>query len=142
MPLLKTYDIFISHAWKYGDEYDRLITLLDNFPNFKYRNYSAPQYQPLHNLDCTDVVTASEIKDAIQRKIRPVNAVLVISGMYYNYRTWMQYELDTAANMYKPIIAIQPFGNVQMPAAISSKANVIVNWNSSSIVDAIRTYSI
>lgn len=42
MPELKTYDLFISHAWKYGDEYCNLIYLLDKAPCFSYRNYSPP----------------------------------------------------------------------------------------------------
>jgi len=72
MPELKTYNLFISHAWKYGDEYDRLISLLDNAPNFKYRNYSAPSDKPLENLDKSPVNTSQKIKDAIHRKIDPV----------------------------------------------------------------------
>lgn len=142
MPLLKTYDIFISHAWRYGDDYDRLIKMLDNVFLFDYRNYSAPKDKPLHNLDTTDASNKREIKEAIQRKIRPVNAVLVISGMYYNYREWMKYEIDTAVSMKKPIIAIQPWGNSTIPADINIVANKVVGWNSQSIVDAIRTYSL
>ena len=42
MPQLKIYDLFISHAWKYGEEYDRLISLLNAAPYFYYRDYSAP----------------------------------------------------------------------------------------------------
>lgn len=142
MPYLKTYDIFISHAWKYGADYDRLIKMLDNAFLFDYRNYSAPQDKPLHNLDATDVSSKNEIKEAIHRKIRPVNIVLVISGMYYNYREWMKYEIDTAVAMQKPIIALQPWGNSYVPADINIIADKVVGWNSDSIINAIRTYSI
>lgn len=142
MPSLKTYDIFISHAWRYGDDYDRLIKMLNNVFLFDYRNYSAPKDKPLHNLDSTAVSDTNEIKEAIQRKIRPVNAVLVISGMYYNYRKWMKYEIDTAVSMKKPIIAIQPWGNSYVPTDIKNVADKIVGWNSQSIVNAIRTYSL
>ena len=142
MPQLKTYDLFISHAWKYGDEYIKLINLLDNAFFFDYRNYSAPKDKPLQNLNSTDVYTQIQIKDAIDRKIKPVNAVLVISGMYYNYRKWMQYEVDTATKMNKPIIAIRPYGNANTPIEISEKADITVGWNTDSIVSAIRTYAI
>ena len=30
MPSLYDYRLFISHAWKYGDDYDRLVRFLDN----------------------------------------------------------------------------------------------------------------
>ena len=32
MPSLKTYDLFISHAWLYGDDYDNLIIYDKNLP--------------------------------------------------------------------------------------------------------------
>lgn len=142
MPQLKTYDLFISHAWKYGSEYDRLVNLLDKANYFKYRNYSAPKEKPLHNLDTTDVSTKLEIQRAIDRKIQPVNAVLVISGMYYNNREWMQYELDTAKNMNKPIIAIRPYFNTKMPQSIAEIATTTALWNTDSILFAIRMYAI
>lgn len=142
MPILKTYDLFISHAWKYGDEYDRLINLLDSAPNFYYRNYSAPEDKPLHNLDGSSVSKSLEIKQAIDRKIASVNAVVIISGMYANNREWMEYEIDTAMRYRKPIIAVKPWGNTLMPTYIQSAADAVVGWNTSSVVDAIRQNSI
>lgn len=142
MPALKTYDLFISHAWKYGEDYDRLVKLLNSANNFYYRNYSAPEDKPLQNLDSTEVETVKQIKESIIRKISPVNCVLVISGMYFNYRRWMKFELDTAVQMGKPIIGIKPYGNVLMASDVSSAAKTTVNWNTDSIVSAIRTYSL
>mgnify|MGYP002680818413 FL=1 len=142
MPSLKTYDLFISHAWKYGDDYDRLINLLDDAPNFYYRNYSAPEDNPLKNRNGTDVTNKTQIKDAIRRKINPVNCVLVISGIYYNNREWMQFELDYAKQKNKPIVAIKPRGNVIMPTEITDVADEVVNWNTDSIVTAIRNNSL
>lgn len=142
MPSLKTYDLFISHAWKYGDEYDRLINLLDNAPNFYYRNYSTPSDKPLANLDSSPVNTSQEIKDAIHRKINPVNCVVIISGMYYNHREWMQFEIDYAKEKGKPIVAVKPYGNEIVPVKIENVADIVVNWNTNSIVSAIRKYSL
>lgn len=142
MPSLKTYDLFISHAWRYGDDYTRLTNMLDNATNFYYRNYSAPKDKPLHNIDTTDVRTKDQIKQAIIRKISPVNAVLVISGMYYNYREWMQCEIDVAKRFNKPIIALKPYGASYIPKEVEDKADIAVNWNTESIVKAIRQYSL
>lgn len=138
MPALFNYHIFISHAWKYGGEYERLVNLLNGAPYFSYLNYSAPRHKPLQNLDSTDVRTKAEIRAAIDRKIAPCSCILVISGMYAAYREWMQYEIDAAKRMGKPIIAISPWGGSVMPVAVSSAATKIVGWNTSSIVSAIR----
>lgn len=142
MPALKTYDLFISHAWRYGDSYEHLVYLLDNAPYFHYRNYSAPSDKPLHNLDMSNVTTKTQIRSAINRKIQPVNCVLVLSGMYVSYREWMQYEIDTAQSMGKPIIGIHPWGSTYTPIEVSSVANEMVGWNTHSIVHAIRRWSI
>lgn len=142
MPALKTYDLFISHAWKYGDEYDRLVNLLSQAKYFHFRNYSAPKEKPLLNLDATDVTTKGQIAAAIDRKIRPVNCVLVISGMYAAYREWMDYEIDTALEMEKPIIGVKPWGAKRIPDKVFIAADEMVDWNTTSIVDAIRRLSI
>jgi len=87
VPALKTYDLFISHAWTYNDEYYRLIQLLDDAPSFHYRNYSVPEHDPLGTR------TNHQLREALGRQIRPVNCVLVLAGMYANYRDWMKAEI-------------------------------------------------
>ena len=141
MPNLFHYHIFISHAWKYGISYNRLVEMLDSASYFHYFNFSAPEDKPLHNLDATDVKTRKEIEAAIDRKISVCSCVLVISGMYYNHRKWMQYEIEAAQRMGKPIIAVRPWGSQLMPREVSFVATEIVGWNTSSIVDAIRRNS-
>lgn len=137
MPMLKTYNLFISHAWSYGYEYDKLIELLDNEPYFWYKNYSAPSEKPL--VLSSDYVSNQEIKAAIDRKIAPVHCVIILGGMYA-YREWMQYELEAAHKFNKPIIVVAPWGQQKIPAILSGYP--IVRWNTNSIVDAIRHYSI
>jgi hypothetical protein len=45
----KTYNIFISHSWSYGDAYDRLVELLKAKPYFRYKDYSVPKDDPIHS---------------------------------------------------------------------------------------------
>lgn len=45
MPYLKSYNLFISHGWYYNYDYERLIHLLNNAPNFKWKNYSVSYLQ-------------------------------------------------------------------------------------------------
>ena len=46
--MAKTYNLFISHSWAYGDAYDNLCSLLDKASNFSYSNYSVPKDDPVH----------------------------------------------------------------------------------------------
>lgn len=136
MPTLKTYDLFISHAWTYDDDYHRLVQFLDEAKWFKYRNYSVPQHDPL------DANNASRLMEALDRQIRPVNIVLIISGMYVSYRDWIQYEIDLARSYGKPIVGIKPWGSQRIPVAVQSAAAEVVGWNTSTIVNAIRRNAI
>lgn len=137
MPALYNYRIFISHAWRYGEEYDRLVQLLDAAPLFSYYNYSAPREKPLAL--SSSRASSYEIGRAITEKIKNAQVVLVIGGMYMLYHDWMKYEVDEALRMGKPIIAIMPWASTYMPIELQGKATKIVHWNTSSIVDAIRS---
>ena len=136
MPPLKSYRLFISHAWKYDDDYNRLVNLLEEAKRFRWMDYSVPQKDPL------DATTTSQLEKALQNQIRPVNAVLIISGMYVNYRKWIQYEIDVAKYYDKPIIGIRPWGAERIPAEVEIAAKTMAGWRTESIIEAIRKYAI
>lgn len=140
MPALKTYDLFVSHAWFYSKGYNRLVELLDEANNFKYRNYSVPKHDPVIDPD-TEVGKAALIK-ALDAQIKPVNIVLVMAGMYASYRYWIQKEIEIAQKYDKPIVGLIPWGQVKTPANVQDAALDMINWNTSSIVAAIRTHAI
>ena len=58
-----------------------------------------------------------------------------------SYSTWIQREIRIAKNSFtstKPILAIKPWGNTNVSQVVASSAVRIVNWNTDSIVNAIR----
>ena len=136
MPNLYDYRIFISHAWKYGEEYMRLVQLLDQAPYFHYYNYSAPKERPLELT--SEWASKSEIQRAISNKIGKSQIELVLGGMYADYHDWMQYEVDEAKRMGKPILLIKPWGQTMIPRSLQDVADDMVGWNTDSIVSAIR----
>ena len=140
MPALKTYDLFLSHTWRYNDDYYRLEQLLRNASNFKWRNYSVPVHDPL--VDPNSPVGKRHLESLLNKQIRPANCVLIIGGMDAGYSEWVPKEIRLAQSYSKPIIAIYPRGNVRMPVGIQNAAHEIVNWNTLSIVSAIRRNSI
>ena len=135
MPALHTYRIFISHAWRYNDDYYRLVNLLDNAPNFTYANYSVPNHDPL------DANNATRLREALRRQIRPVEVVVIIAGMYVNHSDWIQFEMDYAAELGKPMIGVRPWGGERTPQAVANAVDELVGWNTTSIVEAIRRYA-
>lgn len=140
MPELKTYDLFISHAWKYDDDYYRLETMLKEALLFKWRNYSVPVHDPL--IEPNTPVGNAKLTELLDKQVRPVNCVLILGGMYSAYSDWILKEIKLAQSYNKPIIAIYPWGQTKMPKVVQDAANEIVNWQTSSIVAAIRRQSI
>lgn len=135
MSMLKTYDLFISHAWKYNDEYYRLENLLKEYNYFKFRNYSVPEHDPL------TFTSMKDLNNQLDEQIRQSSVVLLIGGMYIKYRKWIQEEIRIAKKYEKPIILIRPYGAERLPSIAESSADRIVNWNAASIVNAIRELS-
>lgn len=136
MPTLRTYDLFISHAWTYNDDYYRLVGLLDSARNFDWRNFSVPEHDPLHN------GSSAQLRAALRRQVIRVHAVLMLSGVYASHSDWMQEELAMAADHGKPIIGIYPWGSQRASSAVRDAAHEMVGWNTASIVDAIRRHAL
>lgn len=136
MPNLKTYDLFISHAWTYNAEYHSLVAMLHQAPYFYWRNYSVPEHDPLQ------ARTTGALAAALDRQIRPANAVLILAGMYVNHREWLQAEIEMAQAYSKPIIGVVPRGAERVPTLVQNSASTVVRWNTDSIVSAIRAYAL
>ena len=140
MPQLKTYDLFLSHAWFYSKGYNKAVELLDNANNFYWRNYSVPEHDPV--IDPNTEVGKRKLTKELDQQIRPVNCFLIMGGMYANYKYWLQKEVEIAQSYGKPIIGLVPWGQKRTPVYIQEVADEMVNWNTSSIVAAIRKHSI
>jgi len=133
---MRTYNIFISHSWTYGDHYDQLCKMLSESPYFDHKDYSVPKDDPVHNAS-----NDSELKEAIKNKIKPSSAVLIMAGKYATYSKWINKEIDIAKKeLSKPIIAITPWGAKQISTTVRDNADIVVGWNSSSIVQAIKEH--
>jgi len=130
------YNLFISHSWTYGKQYDKLIDLLNSVPYFSYKNYSVPQNDPIHNAPNSNL-----LKAAIKEQMSHASCVLVLAGVYSTYSKWINIEIELAEKGFttpKKIIAIEPWGAEKTSAVVKSHANKIVKWNADSIVKAIR----
>lgn len=138
MPPLKTYDLFVSHVWRSNEnsEYYRLCRMLSESNNLSWRNYSVPEDDPL------GTKTDTQLREALHRQIRPVNCFLVISGMYANYRKWIQEELLIAQYYNKPIVGVIPWGQERVPSEVQNASITMVAWQTTSIIEAIRKHSL
>lgn len=134
MPELKTRMLFISHAWQYDQAYLALVNWFNDEPNFSWKNCSIPSTNALPDN------TTNGLAQGITRQINPAQGVLIIAGMYAAHSGWIDYEISEARRLGKIIIGIRPWGQERMPVKIQDAANVLVNWNSASVIGAVRTY--
>ena len=130
MPQLRTYNVFISHAWDHNEDYYRCEVFLNAAPNFRWKNVSVPEHDPILN--------ANRLASELHNQMRDADVFLILSGMYVSHSDWIQYEINFARRIGRPIIGIRPWGSVQLPLAVQKGADEIVGWNSASIVGAIR----
>lgn len=134
MPILKSRSLFISHSWSYGDAYEKLVALLDAAPNFRYKNYSVPRNDPVHNAPNVEA-----LYKAIRNQMVFCDVILIMAGKYATYSKWIARELQIAKQDFnKPVVGIRPWANEQVSSVVSSAADRLVGWNTSSIVSAIR----
>ncbi len=134
---VKTRNLFISHSWSYGDAYDRLCDLLNAASYFSYKNYSVPSNDPIHNAPNQQLLRA-----AIERQMASCHVVVIIAGVYATYSKWINEEIALARRGFlqpKPILAITPWGAQRISAEVRQAADLVVSWNTSSIVQGIRT---
>ena len=132
MPELKIRMIFISQAWAYNDDDRTLVQWFDEAPNFAWKNCSVPSHDGLPDK------TAKGLRAGITRQISPAQCVVILGGMYAAHSDWIDYEIDEAVRMDKPIVAAIPWGQKRIPVKIQSHADREARWNRDSIIDAIR----
>jgi len=127
-------NIFISHSWRYHDDYETVFKWLKEELNFY--DYSIPRHD-----NCGEKLPNSKLKECIENQIRYSSIVVIIGGMYASYSDWMDFEIDTAYEMGKCIILIKPWGNQRLPLNAQIKATKTVGWNKNSLISAIKECS-
>ena len=132
---MRTYNLFICHSWRYGNQYDRLKNLLDK-SGLSYRDYSVPRDDPILNPR-----SDQELMDAIRNQMLHASVVLVLAGVYASYSDWIDIEIDLAESSFasaKPILAIEPRGSERTSTRVKRAADKVVKWSTRSIVRAIK----
>lgn len=130
--------IYVSHSWAYNSTYTDLISLLRNRGYFNFKNYSIEKSDPLEITNNSNY--RARLKEGIKNQMRVCQVFLVIAGKYVTYSSSIQLEIEVAVELNKPIIAIRPYGASQISSIAENAADRLVNWNSDSIVSAIREF--
>lgn len=134
MPTLKTRTLFISHAWRYNEHYQKMVEWFDSAPNFIWKNCSVPSDDALPDK------TSKGLSEGMTRQLVPAQGVIILAGMYAAYSAWIDYEISEAVRMNKIIIGVKPWGQEKVPQNVQDAATVMVGWNSASVIQAVRDH--
>jgi hypothetical protein len=107
MPTLRNYNLFISHAWGYDADYYCLEQWLNQAPHFSWTNLSVPRHDP--------IASAEKLTRELNNQKRPADVFLILGGMYCSHSEWIQYEINFARRIGRPIIGIRPWGSLLIP---------------------------
>lgn len=126
------YAIFVSHSWNYDQEYARLIRLLEEADRFSFKNYSVPEDESFEDM------SDEELERALREKqIKPSSVVLVPAGVYATHSEWIKREIELAGEEGKPIVGVEPWGKDRTSTEVAQEADIMVGWNTDSIISAI-----
>jgi len=123
--------LFVTHAFIRHADYLRVFEYLEDATRFFYLNTSDPEAPPGPGPEGLQDVLRSQISEAA--------VVLALSGLYEAHRDLVQFQLDCAGALDRPVVAVEPFGGaLPMPEAVRARADEVVRWNDREIVDALR----
>jgi len=140
MPYLKTYKLFISHAWAADDDYNRLIELLNDVQSFKVKICSDTEQDPTIS-DPESVTGIQKLKWHMSDQVRSSNCALIFPRLFVNEEFWGPHILYFC-RMYGvvPLSMALPEGEELHPE-LAIKTKTVVEWNVKSLETAIKEYS-
>jgi hypothetical protein len=133
----RTYDLFITHAWRYHDDWTRVSELFDQFLGSSWRNFSVPWYDPA--LDPNTEVGKRLVHRWLEQQIVPTCGVILLASVHANKsaRKWVELEVDLARKYQKRIIGVPPFGAATMTPDAAALVDIQCPWDAGQIVAAL-----
>lgn len=137
MEKLKCYDIFLTHAWRFHDDWTKFSELLDKTPGVTWRNFSLPWHDPAMNAN-TDV-GGRFIRDFLETQIIPVHAVVLLSGVHsiVSARRWFDMEVEMARKHNKPLIGVPAIGETSVPDEVANLCDASCEWAAMQLLTTI-----
>lgn len=133
----RMHDIFITHAWRYHEDWTQVCRLLDQAKTFKWRNFSLPWHDPA--MDTNSEVGKAFIYDFLETQIIPVHTVILLAGVYSikSAQRWLDLEVEYARKHSKPIVALPALGALVVPENVAMLSDRSATWDSAELIAAL-----
>lgn len=122
--------VFVAHAFAADIDYLRVFEYLESSHNFYYRNCSDPDRKPADK---------EAAREELRRQITLSEIVIVPAATYKQHYDTIDFVLNCAKGLDKPVVVVQPFGvKEKIAVQLEALGDEIVEWNERDIADAIR----
>ena len=137
----KSYDLFVTHAWRFHDDWSHFSDLMDQDKGVVWRNFSLPWHDPA--MKPSTELGGQFIRNNLESQIIPAQVVILLAGVYSinSARKWLDLEIDFARKHDKPILGLPPIGEASVPEEAEVKCDTCVSWDMGKIIDAIELLS-
>jgi hypothetical protein len=126
----KEWTLFISHSHRNSAAlYHELMRDLENRGHFRFQDQSIPRSR---------LLPVKNPKRPIRKLISGCDVVIAFTRPIAGNSEMMQYELQTATELRKPIIGLRPKGDKYIAGVVRDAACVIIDWDVDEIVRQIR----
>lgn len=138
----QSFDLFLTHAWRYHEDWTRAATMLDGMDGFSWRNFSVPWHDPA--MDANTEVGGRFIREWLETQIMPVDAVLLLAGVHAlgSGRKWVDLEIDYARRHQKVVLGLPALGESpeNFPSPLSAQVAAVVPWDAAEIIAALQRH--
>ncbi|HEY1735556.1 MAG TPA: TIR domain-containing protein [Methylovirgula sp.] len=133
----RMYDLFLTHAWRYHDDWTRASELFDQYLGDSWRNFSVPWYDP--GLDPNTEVGGRLVHRWLEQQIVPVCGVVLLSSVYEtnSARNWVTLEIELARKHNKRIVGLPRFGTDAMAPEAAALVDVQCSWDAKQVIEAL-----
>jgi hypothetical protein len=136
----KIKNVFVSHHHKDDASVDGLTNMLSG-KGYQLRNSSIRVKPENQSRIDNKQVSDNTIKRLLRMKMRWASQVIVVIGKETHQRDWVNWEIETAHRLGKPIIGVYENGlkdQVEIPDSLKKYATSIIGWRSDSVIDALE----
>jgi len=122
--------LFVGHVFEDDENYLRVFEYLESSHNFFYLNCSNTEHR---------LPTELAQKEELRRQIALAETVIITAGSYAEHRELINFELNCAKGLGKPVIIMELFGvKEKLPVQLEALADEVVEWDERSLCDAVR----
>src|SRR5690349_1386618 len=90
--------VFVAHGFERSEDYLRVFEYLESSHNFFYVNCSSPDYR---------AVDPEQMRSELRRQINLAEVVIVPSALFGTHAEWINFEVNCAKGMEKPVIVLE-----------------------------------